>query len=120
MKGKTLSVSREDGCREQIEWRDPSTWTETTLLKELTRRGWHFAPPEELTDEDLPCVLWSLIRRLAELCVFLHSTNHLSDRRLYERLWHRELPMETDIPGPGGRESLHIDFVAGGSDDARN
>ena len=90
---------------------------DTTLLAELTQRGARFPSPEELTDEDLPHHLWRLIRSLADLCVYLHCTNHLSDRDLYVRLVHRELPMETDMPCPGGLEALHIDFASGGGEE---
>jgi len=97
---------------------DEEEGPDTTLCEELNRRGLKFPGPDELTDEDLPCALWRLLRRLAELHVFLHSTNHLSDRELYERLWYRELPMETAMPSLDDDEALHLDLmVSGGVDE---
>jgi len=97
--------------------RDIDERPETTLYDELNRRGLKFPGPDELTDEDLPCALWRLLRRLAELHVFLYSTNHLSDRDLYERLWYRELPMETVMPCLDEDEALHLDLIMPGSED---
>lgn len=90
---------------------------ETTLYDELNRHGLTFPNPDELTDEDLPCALWRLLRRLADLHVFLCFTNHLSDRELYERLWYRELPMETAMPCLDVDEALHLDLIGSGSED---
>jgi len=41
--------------------------------------------------------LWEVIEGLAALGVFLHSTNHLSDRGPYGELWNRVLRDEVDV-----------------------
>lgn len=98
-------------------WDDDDEGPDTTLYEELTRRGLKFPEPGELADEDLPCSLWLLLRRLAELHVFLYNTNHLSDRELYARLWYRELPMETMMPRLDEDEALHLDLLGSGSEE---
>jgi hypothetical protein len=53
----------------------------------LTRDGSDLPPPEKLDDAALSAKLRELIHALAERRLFLHSTDHLSDRELYAWLW---------------------------------
>ncbi len=57
------------------------------LLVRLLNRGITFPPPPTVHEAELVTQLWRLIHALAELDVYLQSTNHLSDRELYEKLW---------------------------------
>lgn len=55
----------------------------TTLMKELTERGWRPLAVEELDDESLSKSLTNLIWSLADLQVSIEDTDHLPDRELY-------------------------------------
>lgn len=63
----------------------------TTDLAELARIGVPVPPPETLDDAGLRAALQRVIHGLASLNVFLASTDHLTDRALYERLVHQVL-----------------------------
>ena len=53
----------------------------------LTRDGFDLPPTEKLGDAALTVKLRELIHALAACRLFLHSTDHLSDRELYTWLW---------------------------------
>lgn len=60
---------------------------EKTYLDCLIETGMRIPPPDELDDGTLHAKLWEVIAGLARLRVFLESTDHLSDRLLYRRLY---------------------------------
>ncbi|MBV9494113.1 MAG: hypothetical protein JOZ54_07700 [Acidobacteria bacterium] len=60
---------------------------EKTYLDCLIETGMRIPPPEELDDGTLRAKLWEVIAGLARLRVFIESTDHLSDRLLYRRLY---------------------------------
>lgn len=83
----------------------------------LTRSGLNVKSPDEVDDDHLNATLWDVIRGLAEIGIYLHSTDHLSDRELYVRLWTDVLrdPMELD---PEESDACwHVDLVSGGSEE---
>ncbi len=83
----------------------------------LTETGVTLPAPEELDDTRIAAKLWELINKLALLGTFLHNTNHLSDRELYETLWREEL-REPAVLLPGNASySYHIDMVGSGSEE---
>lgn len=100
----------------------------TTGHKQLEREGLVLPPPEQLTDEQIGPLLWDVIQRLARLHTFLVSTDHLSDRELYEHLWRESLNEEfpehyttcedgayfIDMVGSGSEEDieLHLKYYA--------
>jgi hypothetical protein len=52
-------------------------------LDALVKDGFNLPPPEQLDDADFTAKLWELIRELGKRRLFLHCTDHLSDRELY-------------------------------------
>lgn len=88
-----------------------------TDRQQLEDQGLHLPPPHSMTDEQLQGVLTDLLRRLAELGTYLCHTNHLSDRRLYEDLWHETLDerhVRMDIDAGG---AWVVDMLGAGSED---
>jgi hypothetical protein len=73
--------------------------------------------PDAMDDPQLTAKLWQVIEALADMDVFITSTNHLSDRELYDRLWRHSLREEhplvagsidhVDLVGTGSEEDIH-------------
>jgi len=82
-----------------LEFEDAPT---TTLRERFTERG-HSEPND----------LWTLIGRLAEMNVFLHHTDHLSDVELHD--WLTRF-LDEEIPEIAGLNT-HVDAIGGGSDE---
>ncbi len=89
----------------------------STHLAELEKRGIKLPDPETMEDPELSVTLWNLIYALAEMRVFLHSTDHLSDRELYTWLFNEGLREKTQIIPPELEYNYHIDLVGSGSDE---
>jgi len=51
------------------------------------------------------------------LRMFLYSTNHLSDRELYEELWHEVLREEGPVMQLSNDSAWHIDLLGSGSEE---
>jgi hypothetical protein len=80
-------------------------------FQQLLDRGIDLPPSDEMTDKQLHAKLWEIIEALAEMQVYLLSTNHFSDRELYENLWSDSLREDT-FPGM----TCILDLVSSGSD----
>jgi hypothetical protein len=98
-------------------WLEESAPT-ASLFEELEIRGAVFPHPDELTDEALPPVLWRMFASLAQMRVFVSSTDHLDDRTLYTLLWKDVLRKEpywymADPENSG----CHLDLLGGGSEE---
>jgi len=93
---------------EEAEW--------VTSFDQLVQGGMELPVPEELDDSELSAKLWEVIRGLAMLRTFLYSTDHLSDRELYEQLWHELLREETPDMPINDNSACHIDLVISGSE----
>lgn len=89
----------------------------TTLFDQLVKEGVELPPPDHLDDEALTAKLWSVIHKLAEMRVFLSSTNHLGDRDLYRHLWEESLREERPVMPPHHNWNCHIDILGGCSED---
>jgi hypothetical protein len=94
---------------EEAEW--------ATAFDLLAQSGLELPPPEELDDAQVTTKLWETIRSLAILRMFLYSTSHLSDRELYEELWHDVLREEGPIMPLSNDSAWHIDLVSSGSEE---
>jgi len=82
----------------------------------LTHEGFNLPSPEKLGDAALTAKLWELIRTLAAHRLFLHRTDHLSDRELYTWLWSDGLRQELMGFGlPMG--SCHLDVLGAGTEE---
>jgi len=93
---------------EEAEW--------VTSFDQLVQSGIELPAPEQLDDSQLSAKLWEVIRGLAMLRTFLYSTDHLSDRELYEELWHEVLREETPDMPVNEDSACHIDLVSSGSE----
>ncbi|NLT32674.1 MAG: hypothetical protein GXX81_04470 [Acidobacteria bacterium] len=87
------------------------------LFDLLEEGGVTLPAPETLDDGALYAKLWEVIRAMALLGHYLSSTDHLSDRELYERLWSEILREPACIPPVGSRAACQIDILGGGSDE---
>jgi hypothetical protein len=88
----------------------------TTNFNQLIDAGVELPAPETLDDEHLHRTLWSVIRALADMGVFLEHTDHLSDRQLYSRLWRDTLREE--VPDVDDDEGVwHVDILGGWSEE---
>lgn len=74
-------------------------------------------PPDELDDTQLSAKLWDVIHALAVHRVFLHNTDHLSDRELYAYLWEDELREPMVLMPENSAYSCHIDILGSGSEE---
>ena len=86
----------------------------TSPFEQLTRAGFALPEPAGLDDGQVSALLKDLFARLAEIRTYVTSTDHLSDRQLYERLW-GDVLREAMMVMPGG--TYHIDMVGGGSEE---
>ena len=96
------------------------------LRSMLDFRGVSIPPADELADYSLNAKLWEIIHTLAACRFFLHSTDHLSDRQLFQLLVSRVLEEETVDPyasfsnryldmleyAPEGRLFLYLKYYA--------
>ncbi len=85
-------------------------------LDTLAQAGVQLPPAAELDDAALTAKLWQLIHELARRRLFLHSTDHLSDRELYT--WLVTDGLREELMGfglPFG--NCHLDVLGSGSED---
>jgi len=89
----------------------------TSVLQLLQNAGVEVPPPEGLDDTQLNAKLWEVINRMATLGAYLLNTNHLSDRALYENLYHDSLREEAMLFPENPGYAHVIDLVGSGSDE---
>jgi hypothetical protein len=85
-------------------------------LAVLIKAGFDLPPPDKLDDAALTTKLWELIRELGKRRLFLHSTDHLSDRELYT--WLVTDALREELMGfglPFG--NCHLDVLGGCSEE---
>lgn len=87
----------------------------TTWIQRLKEAGYDMPAPATLSDEEIGLEVWQVIQRLSELRAFLYSTDHLSDRELYEWLYQDMLRAETLSVPPDPDSACHFDVLGSGS-----
>lgn len=85
-------------------------------LAALAKDGFELPPPDKFDDVAPTSRLWELIRELGKRRLFLHNTDHLSDRELYAWLVNDTLREELMGFGlPFG--NCHLDVLGGCSEE---
>jgi hypothetical protein len=93
------------------------TAEQISLLRLLENSGLEVPPPESLEDGALKIKLKEIIDRMASLGSYLLHTNHLSDRDLYEYLFHEAFREEIVLFPENPSYAYMIDLTGSGSED---
>ena len=93
------------------------TAEQISLLRLLENSGLEVPPPESLDNDVLKIKLKDIIDRMAAVGSYLLHTNHLSDRNLYEYLYHEALREETVLFPENPSYAYMIDLTGSGSED---
>jgi hypothetical protein len=88
-----------------------------SVLRLLENSGLDVPSPDELDDEALVVKLKEIVERMATLGAYLLHTNHLSERALYEYLYHDGLREETVLFPENPTYAYMIDITGSGSDE---
>ena len=88
-----------------------------SLLQLLNNSGLQVVAADELDDETLTTKLKEIIDRMALLGAYLIHTDHLSDRALYEYLYHDGLREEAVLFPENPSYAYMIDLTGSGSDE---
>jgi hypothetical protein len=120
--GELLAFESEEMSRDLREqfWEHVVSFEEAewiTSFELLEQGGMELPAPDELDDTQLSAKLWEVIRGMAMLRMFLYNTDHLSDREMYEELWHEVLREESPVMPINENTACHIDLVDSGSEE---
>ncbi|HEY3581335.1 MAG TPA: hypothetical protein VGK82_12350 [Pyrinomonadaceae bacterium] len=88
-----------------------------SLLRLLENSGLEVPPPDQFDDDTLSAKLTEIIERMASLGAYLLHTNHLSDRALYEYLYHDGLREEAVLFPENPSYAYMIDLTGSGSEE---
>jgi hypothetical protein len=88
-----------------------------SLLRLLENSGLEVPAPKDLGDDTLTAKLKAIIERMATLGAYLLHTNHLSDRALYEYLYHDGLREEAVLFPENPSYAYMIDLTGSGSEE---
>jgi hypothetical protein len=88
-----------------------------SLLRLLENSGLEVPPPDQFDDEGLTLKLKDIIERMATLGAYLLHTDHLSDRALYEYLYHDGLREEAVLFPENPSYAYMIDLTGSGSEE---
>ena len=122
VKGEIISFGL-DECSSELEkkfWEYMLSFEKgqhTQLFRTLTNGGLSLPTPDTLDDSQLTKKLWQVINSLSLLGVFLYHTDHLSDRDLYEHLWHDSLREDGFIQPTNQDYACHLDIVGSGNEE---
>ncbi|HKE55572.1 MAG TPA: hypothetical protein VKB46_02685 [Pyrinomonadaceae bacterium] len=118
--GSTMSFSEmpadmeEEFLRHVLEY---ETAEPTTVFKLLENSGLKLVPSGELDEVSLCEKLMELINRMASLGAYLLHTDHLSDRQLYDHLYHDSLREEAVLFPENPGYAYVIDLTGSGSEE---
>lgn len=87
----------------------------TSLFQLIENSGLQIPPPEDLDNHLLTNKLTEIIARMASLGSYVMHTNHLSDRALYEYLYHDGLREEAVLFPENPSYAYMIDLTGSGS-----
>jgi hypothetical protein len=93
------------------------TAEQISLLRLLENAGLEVPAPETLDDAALQIKLKEIIDRMASVGAYLLHTNHLSDRDLYDYLYHDALREETVLFPENPSYAYMIDLTGSGGED---
>jgi len=93
------------------------TAEQISLLRLLENSGLEVPPPESLDDDVLKIKLKEIIDRMASVGSYLLHTNHLSNRDLYDYLYHEALREETVLFPENPSYAYMIDLTGSGSEE---
>ena len=93
------------------------TAEQISLLRLLENSGLAVSPPESIDNDALKIKLKEIIDRMASVGSYLLHTNHLSDRDLYEYLYHEALREETVLFPENPSYAYMIDLTGSGSEE---
>ena len=88
-----------------------------SLFQLLENSGLVIVPPDQLDDEMVEIKLKEIIDRMASMGAYLLHTDHLSDRGLYEYLYHDGLREEAVLFPENPSYAYMIDLVGSGSEE---
>jgi len=83
----------------------------TTDKERLQSAGIRVPHPQLVSDTEIHGVLWDVLDGLARMHVYLLSTDHLSDRELYEILWRKYLSQLVPCLAPENTSISLIDMA---------
>jgi len=96
---------------------DYETAQPISLLRLLENAGFEVPAPESLDKDTVKIKLKELIERLASLGTYLLHTDHLSDRELYDYLYHDGLREEAVLFPENPSYAYMIDLTGSGSEE---
>jgi hypothetical protein len=88
-----------------------------SLLRLLENSGLEVPPPDRLDDSGVTIKLQEIVARMASLGTYLLHTDHLSDRALYEYLYHDGLREEAVLFPENPSYAYMIDLTGSGSEE---
>src|SRR5687768_12431565 len=118
--GTTLSLEsmpadmEEEFLRQVLEY---ETAEPISLMHLLENSGLEIPAPHTLDNDALTVKLKEIIDRMASLGAYLLHTNHLSDRELYDYLYHDGLREEAVLFPENPSYAYMIDLTGSGSDE---
>jgi hypothetical protein len=93
------------------------TAPKSSWFSRLESSGVSLPPTASLDDAGVHAKLRQIFEALAGMSTFVSSTDHLSDRELYEHLWSDSLREVGMVGKPGSGWINYIDLIGSGSDE---